>query len=253
MSTGLRSTFLAPPQRSPEWDAMRRCATYCRSLDPVELALPAWALRDNNVARWARDHGSIVAVTSGRDLAVAIGTGIHPMRLVLHADGFTGDELVFCSANLGVGRVVANSVDQVRLLASCAVRHRRQRVILGVTGTDAVAAVLDGPRLDLVGLYREIDSGKDYFTGYPAAVGDAIAVMADIRRTHGAVLTRVLVGGGFDVDTGPEDLSEFAQAIEMAADDACATLQFPRPVVVVSAGLTMTGRSLYSGPVSDIN
>ncbi|SFF63428.1 Pyridoxal-dependent decarboxylase, pyridoxal binding domain [Mycobacterium sp. 455mf] len=222
--------------RSPEHEAMHRCATWCRSLDPVELALPARALRDNNVAKWARDHGLIVEVRSSGDLATAIGTGIHPMRLVVHADGFSADELVFCSANLGVGRVVANSVEQTHLLVSCAVRHRRQRVVLGASAVDAVAAVLNGPRLDLVGLYREIDSGKDCFTGFPEMVGDLIAEMADVRRRHAVVLTRVWIcGGGFDFSTGPEDLSELGQAIEMTLDDACATLSFPRPVVVVSA------------------
>ncbi|MFN6549963.1 LysA protein [Mycolicibacterium septicum] len=224
------------PERSPEHEAMHRCATWCRSLDPVELALPAGALRDNNVAKWARDHGLAVEVRGSGDLAAAIGTGIHPMRLVVHADGFSADELVFCSANLGVGRVVATSVEQVRLLVSCAVRHRRQRVILGATAADAVTTVLNGPRLDLVGLYREIDSAEDCFTAFPAAVSDLITEMADIRRRHAVVLTRVWIGGGgVDFSTGPDDLSELGQAIEMTLDDACATLGFPRPVVVVSA------------------
>lgn len=216
---------------------MRRCATWCRSLDPVELALPARALRDNSVARWARDHGLAVEVRSNADLAAAIGSGIHPMRLMVHAAGFSGDELVFCSANLGVGRVVTNSVEQVHLLASCAVRHRRQRVILGPTAADAVTAVLTGPRLDLVGLYREIGSGEDCFTKFPETVGDLISDMADIRRRHAVVLTRVWIGGGgLDFDAGPSDLSGLGQAIEMTVDDACATLRFPRPVVAVSAG-----------------
>lgn len=239
LTAGLWSTSSGTSQASPEREAMRRCAAYCRSLDPVELAVPARALRDNNVARWVRDHGSIVAVRGSADLAVAIGTGIHPMRLVVHADEFTGDELVFCSANLGVGRVVVTGVDQVHLLASCTVRHRRQRVILGVTDADAVAAVLDGVRLDLVGLHREIDSRRDCFIAYPEVVGDLVEVMADIRRAHGAVLTRILVGGGFDLDAGSEDLSALAQSIEMTLDDACATLGFPRPVVVVRAGLAV--------------
>ncbi|MGW4097329.1 LysA protein [Mycobacterium sp. NPDC004974] len=238
LTTGLWSTSTAMPPRSPEHEAMHRCATWCRSLDPVELALPAGALRDNSVARWARDHGLAVEVRSSGDLAAAIGTGIHPMRLVVHADGFDGDELVFCSANLGVGRVVANSVEQVHLLVSCAVRHRRQRVILGATAADTVSAVLNGPRLDLVGVYREIGSGEDCFTGFPDAVGELIAQMADIRRTHAVVLTRVWIGGGgFDFTTGPDDLSELGRSIEMTLDDACATLRFPRPVVVISAGL----------------
>ncbi|KHO22860.1 hypothetical protein QQ44_21020 [Mycolicibacterium setense] len=240
LTTGLWSTTAAPStaQQPSEQEGMRRCATWCRSLDPVELALPASALRDNGVAKWARDHGLTVEVRNSGDLATAIGTGIHPMRLVVHAGGFNGDELVFCSANLGVGRVVTNSVDQVRLLVSCAVRHRRQRVILGATAAGAVDAVLTGPRVDLVGLYREIDSGKDSFTGFPETVGDLITEMADIRRERDVVLTRVWVGGGgFDIGTGPDDLSELGRAIETTLDDACATLRFPRPVVVVSAGL----------------
>ncbi|OBG82116.1 hypothetical protein A5699_06925 [Mycobacterium sp. E802] len=214
---------------------MRRCATYCRSLDPVELALPAPALRDTNVAKWVRDHGTTVAVRGSEDLAVAIGVGIHPMRLVVHADGFSGDEVVFCSANLGVGRIVADTAEQIGLLTSCAVRHRRQRVILGALDAEVVTAVLNGPRLDLVGLYREIGSGKDWFTEYPAAVGDLVAAMADIRHRHDVVLTRILVGGGLRLGTRAEDLPEFARAIEMTLDDACATLRFPRPVVVITA------------------
>lgn len=238
LSTGLWSSSAATLQRLPEREAMRRCASCCRSLDPVELALPAASLRDNNVAKWARDHGSAVAVGGSPDLAVAIGAGIHPMRLVVHANGFSGDELVFCSANLGVGRVVASSVEQIDLLTSCAVRHRRQRVILAATDDDAVTAVLNGPRLDLVGMYREIDARRDTFADAPAVVGDLIAAMADVRHAHGVVLTRVLVGGtDLRLGVGPEDLSECAKAIEMTVDDACATLRFPRPVVVIAAGL----------------
>lgn len=236
LTTGMWSTSSAMPAASPEQEAMRRCATRHRSLDPVELALPARALRDSHVAKWARDHGLVVEVRTGADLVTAIGTGIHPMRLVVHADGFGADEIVFCSANLGIGRVVVNTPAQIQLLVSCAVRHRRQRVIVGVTAADVVTAVLNGPRLDLVGLYREIDSGRDCFTATPELVGEVIAELADIRNAHAVALTRVWVGAGFGFDAGPDDLSELSRTIEMTVDDACATLRFPRPVVVVSCG-----------------
>ncbi|WP_235652696.1 LysA protein [Mycolicibacterium boenickei] len=237
LTTGLWSTSSAMLPASAEQEAMRRCAAWHRSLDPVELALPARALRDSHVAKWARDHALVVEVHNGGDLATAIGTGIHPMRLVVHAGGVSGDELVFCSANLGGGRVVANTPEQVRLLVSCAVRHRRQRVVLGTTTADVVTAVLTGPRLDLVGVYREIGSSKDCFTEAPEVVGEVIAEMARIRKAHAVVLTRVWVGGGgFGLDAGPDDLAEPSRAIEMTVDDACATLRFPRPLVVVSAG-----------------
>ncbi|WP_280835514.1 LysA protein [Mycolicibacterium frederiksbergense] len=212
----------------------------------MEFAVPAEVLKDNGVAKWVRDHGVTVAVRTSADLGAAIGAGIHPMRLTVHADGVNANELVFCSGNLGVGRVVANTIEHVGLLASCAVAHRRQRVVLGADAVlaGAVAAVLNGPRLDLVGLYREISSREHYLAGYPAVISDLLAVMADIRRAHGVILTRAVVGGGgFVFGEGPADLSEFAETIEVTLDDACATLRFPRPVVMVSAAAKPCTRS----------
>lgn len=226
---------------SPEQVAMRRCAAYCRSLGEVELAVPAQELGDHAVAKWVRDHGVSVDVRSGSDLTAAIAAGIHPIRMTVHADGLIPNELLFCTANLGVGRVVATETEHVELLAAAAVPHRRQRVLVGFGfesygADDAIAAVLAGPRLDLVGLHCEISSGENYFAGYPAAVGDMLIEMAQIHREHGIVLTRAAVGGGGLVfGHCPCDLSELAEAIDETLDDACATLRFPRPVVMAMA------------------
>lgn len=223
-------------RHSADREAMRRCAVCCRYLGKIEFALPAPALRNNAVAKWVGDHDVTVAVRSSADLGVAIGAGIHPMRMTVHANGLTANELVFCSANLGVGRMVTDTAEQIGLLTSSTVRHRRQRVLVDVAGIDTVVAVLAGTRLDLVGVYCEITSREPFFVSYPAAVGDMLATMADIHCKHGIVLTRAVVGGGrFVFDEHVADLSELASAIEETVDDACATLRFPRPVVVVSA------------------
>ncbi|OBB81383.1 hypothetical protein A5719_21210 [Mycolicibacterium peregrinum] len=210
-----------------------------RSLGVVELSLPATALADSRVAKRARDHGLAVEVRTGADLITAIGVGIHPMFLIVYADRMTADELVFCTANLGVGRIVVTTTDQVDLLVSATVAHRRQRVLVGMTRVaddKVVDAVVAGRRLDLVGLACEIGSGEDAFVSYPAAMGDMLAEMAQIRRAHSIVLTRVAISGdGFAVDETPGGLSELAELIDQTLDDACATLRFPRPVAMVTA------------------
>jgi diaminopimelate decarboxylase len=57
------------------------------------------------------------------------------------------------------------------------------------------------------------------------------------------VLTRVGLGGG----RAPGDwllvLPEIATQIEQAPDYACATLRFPRPLVVLTPGLAMMEQS----------
>ncbi|WP_085144097.1 MULTISPECIES: LysA protein [Mycolicibacterium] len=220
-----------PPQ---DRETLRRCAISRRSLGMVELVLPAMALRNAVVARWARDHSVAVDVRDGRELAVAVGAGIHPIRMTAHGAGLTADELVFCAANLGVGRVVVNGPAQIDVLAATGRRGHRVLVSMGRGGL--AAPVADCRRFELVGLYGEIGPDEHHFVSYPAAIGDMLLEMSQIRRTHGVVLTRIALGGcGLTFGAGPGHLSEVANAIDETLDDACATLRFPRPVVVVSA------------------
>jgi diaminopimelate decarboxylase len=243
---GVRRYSAAEPPA--ELRAVRGCASTQRSLGTVELALPASALDDNAVARWARDHGVTIGVRTSRELGVALAAGVLPMRMTVHAGGLNANELLFCTGSLGVGRVVVDSEYQIQQLASA--RGRKQRVLVGVTrrgegggfgfdtheATEAYGTVLDCPRLDLVGLYSEIGPDEHHFLSYPAAIGDMLAEMTQIRRDHGVVLTRIGLGGsGFVLGDGAGDLADVATAVDETLDDACATLRFPRPVVTVLA------------------
>ena len=173
----------------------------------TEIALPALALRNRVVAKWVRDHSLAVDVRSGEELAVAIAAGIHPTRMTVHADTLCANEILFCTANLGVSRVVVSSTDQIELLAVAP--HRRQGVLVRMTDVNApklggardirrwgfrfdtaeadgaVRAIVDHSRLDLVGLHCEIGDQEQDFVSYPAAIGHMIAEMAHIRHDHG--------------------------------------------------------------------
>jgi diaminopimelate decarboxylase len=248
---------------------LRRCKTYRRYFPMTEIALPATVLRTQAIAKWARDHRVAVDVRTGEELAAAIAAGVRLARVTVFADALSQSDLN-AVVNLGVGRVVAASVQQIDMLRSVVAQRAQDVVvrmtdgntpILTMTGGDdhvprgfrfdsneadiAIAAVLDHKWLNLAGLHCEVGSQDHDFVSYPAAVGHMIAEMAQIRRNHGEVLTRLGLGGGRAVPSGDwaVELPQLAAQIDESLDDACGTLRFPRPLVVLSAGLEIIGRS----------
>jgi diaminopimelate decarboxylase len=247
---------------SPERAALRRCEIYRKSFPMTEIALPAHALRNFAISRWARDQHLAVEVRTGKDVASAIAAGIHPLRMSVHAGHMTMSELQAIS-NLAPGCVVVSSMPQIELLAST-VEHRSQGVVICVTDVNApvltvagaegrgfafdsfeleraVEAVLAQKRLSLIGLHCDVGSKEHDFVSYPAAIGHMITEMTHIRRHHDVILTRLGLGGGRAVPSGDWaiELPELASQIDESLDDACATLRYPRPLVVLSPGLAL--------------
>ncbi|MGV9802464.1 LysA protein [Mycobacterium sp. NPDC003449] len=234
LSAALLSKLTLPARRPPGPEPLRRCGTRRRTAGVVDVVLPATVLSDATVAKWVRDRAVAVEVRNGRELPVALDAGIHPARMTVHGDGLSADELVFCAGSLRVGRLVVCEAGQVDVLGG--VGRRGQRVLVGARRRGLADAVIGHKGLDLVGLYGEIGPDAHHFVSHPAAIGDLVADMTSIRRDHGVVLTRIALGGpGLAFGAGPGELSGVANAIDETLDDACATLRFPRPVVVVSA------------------
>ena len=253
---------------SVEQEDLRRCKTYRKFFPMTEIALPATALRNRAVAKWVTEHRVSVDVHSGEELAVAIAAGVHLSRLTLRADALSDSDL--CAAiRLGVGRIVVSSVGQIDLLRSVVVQNAQDVVVrmtdinmpvltvadagdrvpcgfrFDSTESDiAIAAILDHEWLNLVGLHCDVGLQDHDFVSYPAAIGHMIAEMAQVRRTHGVVLGRLGLGGGRAVPTGDwaVELPELAGQIDDALDDSCATLRYPRPLVVLSPGLAIVGQ-----------
>jgi diaminopimelate decarboxylase len=252
-----------------EQAALRRYKTYRRLFPMTEIALPATALRTYAIAKWARDHRVAVDARTGEELAAAIAAGVPLARVTVFADALSQSELR-AVVGLGVGRVVAGSVQQIDVLRSV-VAQRAQDVVIRMTDGNtpalamangdyrvpcvfrfdsteadtAIAAVLDHEWLNLVGLHCEVGAQDYDFVSYPAAIGHMIAEMAQIRRNHNEVLTRLGLGGGRAVPSGDwaVELPQLAVQIDESLDDACGSLRYPRPLVVLSAGLEGMGRS----------
>jgi diaminopimelate decarboxylase len=241
--------------RVPTDEDVQRCELYRKAFATAAIALPASALRNRLVARWVREQRTAVDLRTGEDLAIAVAAGIHPSRLTLHADEMSDSDLRV-AGQLGIGVIRVGAMKHIESLA--AVDYRRQGIVVcltdGATGgfrfdslelDHAIGAIVAGNRFNLVGLHCDVGSHEHDFVSYPAAVGQMITEMDRVRRHHRVILTRICLGGGRAVPMGnwAVELPALAMQIEQSLDDACATLRYPRPLVVLSPRLTMMGQS----------
>ncbi|BBZ30148.1 LysA protein [Mycolicibacterium madagascariense] len=208
-----------------------RLALYRRVFREAAIVCPADVLARTGMAAAVRTHGHGVEVRSLDQLAVATSLGIPASRIVLQDDGTTAAP-IRRGVDAGVGRIVLACSEQVKVLASCAMR--RQRIMLDVKA-DAVDAVLACTRLELVGLHARLAPAAGV-PDYVDVVAEMVAHMAWIRRRHRLITTRVSLGGGRLLsDTAePSELRDFDAALEDAFDDACARFRFPRPALILT-------------------
>lgn len=153
----------------------------------------------------------------------------------------------------------------IEIARTAGLAHRRQPVLIGMTpdidihghraittgindhkfgftlaegrAADAVKQVLAHPYLDLVGLHCRIGSQATNPALYGETIRRMIAAMADIRATHGVILTELSIGGDRQLT-----LEELADVIDDALEEACAAEHFPRPTVVVEPRRDIGGR-----------
>ena len=129
---GLTSCTYTELRRLPADDEeLRRCKIYRKSFPETEIALPATALRNRAIAKWVRDHRVTIDVRTGEELATALAAGVRLQRLTMYADALSESDL-HAAVNLGVGRVVAASVQQIELMRSV-VAKRAQDVVIRMT------------------------------------------------------------------------------------------------------------------------
>ncbi|OBJ88903.1 diaminopimelate decarboxylase [Mycobacterium asiaticum] len=270
--TDIADEFGTPTYVVDETDFRYRARRYRKALRGVEVVYAAKSLLTTAVARWVREEGLGIDVCSPGELAVALAGGLDPVRVVMHGNAKSPDELREAVA-VGVGRMVVDSDIEIAYLAGLA--RRRQRVLIRVTpeidihghravttgvsdqkfgftldggqAARAVQRVLAHPILDLIGLHCHIGSQVTDAALYGEAIRRMIAMMADVRSHHGVILTELNIGGGHGVPytrgDGELNLDELAAVIEDALDEACAAEHFPRPVVVVEPGRAISARA----------
>ncbi len=246
-------------------------------------ALPSLA-----IIAMLRDEGLGLDVVSGGELYAGLAAGMLPGKITFHGNNKGETELREAIA-AGIGHIVIDNLDEVRLLSRLAVEaavdvdvllrlnpgvdvHTHHKIATGVadskfgvpvwTGHAAVAveAILAAPGLRLRGYHAHIGSQIFDDAPYRQTIVIMLEFAAEMRERFGLVPEIVSPGGGFGIAYEPDQVEA---AIETWAEEAVATLRaecarhdLPLPHLVVEPGRAIVGPAgvaLYEvGSIKDV-
>lgn len=232
------------------------------------------SLLNTAVAQLVKSEGLSLDVVSGGELWVALRAGFPAERIHLHGNAKPRRELEQALA-AGVGNIVVDTLDELRLLAEltagCAgqpqtllirvapgiAAHTHAHIQtgqadskfglpLGLLG-EAAAIVRGAPGLRLRGLHCHLGSQLFETDIYQQAVDVLLDAAAGLRDQHGIVVDEISPGGGLGVPYTPDqqapDLDAFARTLSAAMAAGCAARGLPLPTLVIEPGRSIVARA----------
>ena len=95
----------------------------------VDVYYAGKAFLSTHAARWAAEEGLNIDTASGGELAIALAAGIDPARIGLHGNNKSDGELKR-AVELGVGRIIADSVEEIDRIAAIAAQLGRTAPVM---------------------------------------------------------------------------------------------------------------------------
>lgn len=277
-----------------EADFKARCAEYAEAFDdPALVHYAAKAFLCTEVARWVRNQGLSLDVSSGGELAIALRAEFPPERIAFHGNNKSVEELEN-AVDAGVGLIVLDSFYEIARLADVAARRQvvqpvMVRVTVGVEAhthefiatahedqkfgfslaagdaAEAVRRVLNTPSLRLVGLHSHIGSQIFDADGFEVAARRVINLIAELHKEHGPELLEQLstvdLGGGFGIayterDNPPPPAQMITQIRDIVRKE-CEFADLPVPRIAGEPGRAIAGPgtvTLYEvGTIKDVS
>ncbi|MGD0375070.1 MAG: diaminopimelate decarboxylase [Streptosporangiaceae bacterium] len=235
----LAARYGTPLFACDEADFRGRCRAFHDAFGPeVAVAYAAKAFCCRGVLRWVTEEGLGVDVCTGGELEVALQAGVAPEMITVHGNNKLPEELER-AVQVGVGRVVVDSLAEIGRLAAIAGRAGTGRAGTGRAGTgrvkvlvrvttgveaavhefvatahddqkfgfslssgaadEAVREVLASPALELAGLHSHIGSQIYDTAGFDVAAHRVLELAARIRDEHGIEIGELDLGGGFGI------------------------------------------------------
>ncbi len=273
-----------------EEDFRGRCREYRDAFgSDVGVFYAAKAFCCRGVLRWVTEEGLGVDVCTGGELEVALSAGVPAGMITMHGNNKTLGELSRAVA-AGVGRVVADSFEEIARLAYAAHRAAaRPRVLVRVTtgveahthefmatahddqkfgfslssgaADEAVRRVVACPDLELAGLHSHIGSQIFDTAGFDIAAHRVLELAVRIRDEHAVTVAELDLGGGFGIAyTGgdsPPEVKVIAQNLREIVRTQCLAAGLPAPRLTVEPGRAIAGPgtvTLYEvGTVKDVD
>jgi len=220
-----------------------------------------------------KEEGLGLDVVSPGELAMAASARF-PMDMVYyHGNNKSAEELKLAISRR-VGRIVVDSLDELRLLSRLAEEsgripdillrltpgvdaHTHAHLSTGVLGSkfgfplftaaDAISQALAAPSLNLVGLHFHIGSLIDDVQPYLEAMDVVLELAAEIKNSHGFEIEELDIGGGFGVqymlDRPVPDTAYFAGGIVAGLMNICGRLNLQPPALTIEPGRSIVARA----------
>lgn len=236
-------------------------------------------LLNTSVARWIREEGLRLDTASAGELAVGLAAGLTPAEIGLHGNNKSDTELER-AIRLGLGRIIADSVEEVERIQATAARlglnasvmlrvtpgvhagahdyiataHEDQKFGLSLVarvGEDAsdaqraVATALQAQNITLLGLHSHIGSQIFGTQGFAEAARRVIGFLGEIRQVHGVELPELDLGGGYGIAYTQADRpmapEDLAQGIAEAVGQAAHEAGVAVPRISIEPGRAIAG------------
>ena len=240
------------------------------------------------VARWIKDLGIGIDVSTGGEMAVALAGGIDPKKIEVHGNNKSVAEIEK-AISIGVETIVIDSMYEIdRVAAAAAKAGKVQRVLLRLTpGIEAhthesiatahedvkfgfsiasgaawaaITAVHNQPSLELRGFHAHIGSQIFGFESFEILAERFVTFLAKYRDEFKKELPELDLGGGYgiaylesDVTVVPRDAM---QALANAVKKHCSTFNLQIPTVSIEPGRAIVGPTMFTlyevGTVKDV-
>ncbi len=240
------------------------------------------------IARWIKDLGIGIDVSTGGEMAVALAGGIDPKKIEVHGNNKSIAEIEK-AISVGVETIVIDSMYEIDRVATAAAKAGKvQRVLLRLTpgieahthesiatahedvkfgfsiasgaAWKAITSVHEQSSLELRGFHAHIGSQIFGFESFEILAERFVAFLAKYRDEFKKELPELDLGGGYgiaylegDVTVVPRDAM---QALANAVKKHCTAFNLEVPTVSIEPGRAIVGPTMFTlyevGTVKDV-
>jgi len=240
------------------------------------------------VARWIKDIGIGIDVSTGGEMAVALAGSIDPSKIEVHGNNKSLGEIEK-AISVGVESIVIDSLYEIERVAAAAQKAGKvQRVLLRITpgiqahthesiatahedvkfgfsiasgaAWAAITAVRTHASLELRGVHAHIGSQIFGYKSFEILSERLISLLAQYRDEFKSELPELDLGGGYGIAYLPGDEtvnpSDAMNALAAAVTKNCAARNLQIPRVSIEPGRAIVGPTMFTlyevGTVKDV-
>ena len=240
------------------------------------------------VARWIKEIGIGIDVSTGGEMAVALAGSIDPAKIEVHGNNKSLGEIEK-AISVGVDSIVIDSLYEIERVAAAAKKAGKvQAVLLRITpgiqahthesiatahedvkfgfsiasgaAWAAITAVRAHPSLELRGIHAHIGSQIFGYKSFEILSERLISLLAQYRDEFKSELPELDLGGGYGIAYLPGDETvnpaEAMNALAAAVTKNCGAHKLQIPRVSIEPGRAIVGPTMFTlyevGTVKDV-